>query len=712
MTPANRLAHERSPYLLQHAHNPVDWYPWGDEAFDRARREDRPVFLSVGYSACHWCHVMERESFEDPATAAYLNAHYVSIKVDREERPDIDQVYQLAYQVLSGRGGGWPLSMFLTHDREPFHGGTYFPPVRRHGMPAFREVLAALWEAWMAQRTEITAQAAEIRAAVTKHLTPTQATEDVRSEGAPGLDRKALRASVTRALGRSDRVWGGFGGAPKFPNTMTLDLLAIVGATGRDALAGEAREHLAVTLDRMNQGGIHDHLGGGFSRYSTDARWVVPHFEKMLYDNAQIARLYLDAARMFSSGDDKARGEGYRAVVRDVLGYVLREMTSPEGTFYSAQDADSEGEEGKYFVWSPEGVAEAVGEADARVVCAWYDVTAEGNFEDGRSVLWTPKTAIEVSQSLGISLGVLTETLARARAQMLAVRSSRPRPALDDKCLAGWNALAIGTLADAGATLGEASWLDAAVRGLNAWRDVAWRGGRLAHAIRHGVAYGSGYLDDYAGLACAAVDVYEATRAPTALAFGRALGDAILGLFIDEATGVPCYSPADGEVVLVRGRDARDHAYPGGVGLALDALLRLAALTGDARYRNAAERALGAAGATVREDPMGAATVHRAGDRAASGTVDVVIVGAPERADTRAFCTVAREVYIPHRMLVVARGAEDARDTGLDPALLAGRSAGADGAPRAYVCRGETCALPVETAHELRVTLERAVRGD
>ncbi len=698
----NALVTERSPYLLQHAHNPVAWEPWGDAAFARAQAEGKPVFLSIGYSACHWCHVMERESFEDEATAALLNERFVSIKVDREERPDVDQVYQLAHQVVSQRGGGWPLSMFLTPDRRPFFGGTYFPPAPRHGMPSFREVLTLMSAAWTDRRDEVFEQAAELVATLTRVTRTAPAASDV-------IPADVLSRAVAKLLPRADRRYGGFGGAPKFPNTMTHDVLLVGAAVDVDGVGTHCSDVTLLTLQRMREGGIWDHLGGGFARYSTDSEWKVPHFEKMLYDNAQLLRLAVDAAGLVHAqeGDDRRR-QALLSVAKDIRTYLLREMRSPEGFFYSAQDADSEGEEGRFFVWTPAEIEAAVGPVDAASFCAVFDVSAQGNFEHGRSVLWTPRPLDKVGVALGRTVTELEEVVARCRPKLLAARETRPHPMRDDKCLASWNGLTLGALAHLGATLNEPAAVDLARDGLFAWRDLAMPNGTLAHAVKDGIAYGTAFLDDHAALANAAVDVFEATFDPAAITLARTLLDAVLARFVDADTGALCFSPVDAEVVLYRANDAYDHAYPGGVGLALEALLRVATLTGHAPYRSVAERALALYAASARDNPLAMGTVLRAADRATRGAVEVIVVGDPAREDTRALLSVARSFFVPHRTLVCAPDEATAMAMGIDPELLRGRSTGANGAPMAYVCRGTTCQSPVGDAAGLTATLRRA----
>ncbi|MEZ4406586.1 MAG: thioredoxin domain-containing protein [Polyangiales bacterium] len=694
----NALSCERSPYLLQHAHNPVDWLPWGDEAIARARREEKPIFLSVGYSACHWCHVMERESFEDEGTALVLNELFVPVKVDREERPDIDQVYQLAHQLIAQRAGGWPLSMFLTPDGHPFFGGTYFPGRPRFGMPSFRELLTAVAEAWDTKREALMEQGARIAEAVSRVGSVAPAAR----APTPSL----LSDALAKVLPRVDLRMGGFGGAPKFPNTMSLDLLAMAAAMALPEHGDKAWEGLRATLTKMREGGIWDHLGGGFARYSTDGDWKVPHFEKMLYDNGLLLRLYVDGARVARVRGEAEVAARFERVAADVVTYLLREMTSPEGVFYSAQDADSEGEEGRFFAWTLDELEAPLSREDARVVAAYFDVSAEGNWEHSRNVLWTPRPLSEVAASLSMTADAVREVIDRAQPILFAAREARPKPLRDDKCLAGWNALVIGALADAGATLHQPAWIDAARRALSAWRDRAWQTDRLLHAMKDGEAYGAGYCDDHAGMGCAALDVWEATFDAAALAFARDLADAVLARFVDAATGEFFFVSSDAEVVLHRSRDPFDHAQPGAAGLAVELLARLGAITGEARYRDAAERAAGRYASAAVDNPIGLASVVRAVDRVVRGAVEVIVTGDVEDERTRARLHAARGRYLPHRVLIAAKQG----DPNVDPELLVGRSPAPDGAPRAFVCRGTACEMPVTTREALVETLDRAVR--
>lgn len=679
----NRLQYERSPYLLQHAQNPVDWYPWGEEAFEKAKREDKLIFLSIGYSACHWCHVMEKESFESEEIAKVLNRYFVSIKVDREERPDIDQIYQLAFQVLHQRGGGWPLSMFLTPEKRPFFGGTYFPPQRRYGMPSFQEILYGVQDAYQNRTKDVKEQAQELTQVLQKISSLTQKETGM-------ISPELVEEAAAEIVKRGDPVYGGTKGAPKFPNTMMLDLVMISASRGDE----DAKKHLQKTLQMMHQGGMYDHLGGGFARYSTDEKWLIPHFEKMLYDNAQLARLYTDGSKVL--------GEDFRPIVAEIFAYVLREMTSREGIFYSAQDADSEGEEGKFFVWTPKEIAEIVGFSDAEIACAYYNVTDAGTFEHGRSVLSRPRPLAEVAKGLQKSEEEVASAIDRIKPKLFEAREKRVKPFRDEKCLASWNGLMISALAEAGATFAQKEWINAAQRALDTWRVVGWSKGRLLHAIKDNEAYGVGFLDDYAGLAVAALDLFSVTGDAATLAFARQLTSTALSLFWDEEAGDFYYTPSDGEVVLYRPKDPHDHAYPGGVGLMANAMLTLATLTGEELYRARAERLLQGKATAARENPMGLSTLVRAIDFAARGPVEIIIAGEPVPQE---LLQAATSVYVPHRVMCIAANEADARAKRLAEELFMGRAANPDGSPRVYICRGQLCEAPVSSPKAISATL-------
>jgi uncharacterized protein YyaL (SSP411 family) len=669
---ANRLAKEASPYLQQHAHNPVDWYPWGSEALDRARREDKPILLSIGYSACHWCHVMERESFENDGVAKLMNEWFVNVKVDREERPDLDQVYQLVVQLM-GRNGGWPLTVFLTPDQKPFFGGTYFPPVDRYGMPGFPKVLQAVWEAYRVRREEVDAQSAELTGAIAR----------VADGASEGSTRGAVSPAMVEEAGkklasRFDRKNGGFGHRPKFPSTMSLDVLM---RTGHQGLVRKA-------LDAMRAGGIWDHLGGGFHRYSTDERWLVPHFEKMLYDNALLLRLYVDGWRAFE--DDR-----YAETARAIAAYVAREMTSPQGGFYATQDADSEGEEGKFFVWTPAQVDAACGDDTdaARAAKRAWGIEEGGNFEGtGATVLSLVDEPRETREA---------EALERARRAMFQARELRPKPFRDEKVLAGWNGLLIGALADAGAALGDAGLVEAAAR---AMRDVEARlvvrereGLRVARHCKDGDVRGPGFLDDYAFLGDAALDLYEATGEAHWVGFARAAADSILAHFHDPAGEGFFYAADDAEKILVRTKDAFDHAIPSGASVAARLLLRLGTLV-DAKYAGPAETAVSAMAAAALDNPMGMSSAVCLADRLVRGSVDIVLVGPRSSQAMHALARAAFRSPIPDRVLAWA---DPADRLALDAcaALAEGKPSRPD--PVTYVCRGRACSLPMADPKEL-----------
>jgi uncharacterized protein len=662
----NRLAQETSPYLLQHRDNPVDWYPWGPEALRRASDEDKPILLSVGYSACHWCHVMERESFEDPETAAYMNEHFVNVKVDREERPDVDAIYMEAVQAISGHGG-WPMTVFLDPDGVPFYGGTYFPPDESRGMPSFRMVMEAVVHAFETQRDEIRERAPTTRARLGA-IGEVEPREDL-----PGPP--ALEEAVSRLLAAVDRRNGGFGGAPKFPPASSLELLLARGETGV----------VELTLDAMLAGGIYDQLGGGFSRYSVDAVWLVPHFEKMLYDNGLLARAYLHGWQALGH-------ERYRRVCEETLDWVLREMRGPEGGFYSALDADSEGEEGKFYVWTPDQIREVLEEpSDPNCInfytqqmdklMQFYGVSEQGNFE-GANVL----------HLAGGAGAPEPEGLDEMRRALLEARSRRVRPGLDDKRLASWNALAIAALADAGAVLGRADYLDAARAGaefvLEQLRDGE---GNLLRTYKDGRAHLNAYLEDHAFLLEALLTLYESSFETRWFAEARALAETTIERFGDPERGGFYSTSVDHEELIARRKEVGDHPIPSGNSSAAMGLLRLAALTGERRYEEAAEGVFALFGKPAVEHPDAFAHMLRALDFHLSPTREVALVGD----DLSELAAVVRERPRPH--LVLAGGPESSEE----PPLLRGRTA-VEGRPAAYVCENFACKLPVTSAGELR----------
>ncbi|HEU4409744.1 MAG TPA: thioredoxin domain-containing protein [Polyangiaceae bacterium] len=691
----NRLAREASAYLRQHAHNPVDWYPWGDEAFDRARREDKPLLVSIGYSACHWCHVMERESFDDEATALVMNTAFVNVKVDREERPDVDQIYQTVVQLMQ-QSGGWPLTVFLTPDGRPFFAGTYFPPERRYGMPSFVEVLNAVSDAYTERRGEVDEQAAELAGAVARVLAP-----GAGAGGGPGPD--LLGRAAAWLAKRFDDEHGGFGGRPKFPNPMGLELLLRhARAAGDPAAAGRVRK----ALDAMRAGGLYDHLGGGFHRYSTDERWLVPHFEKMLYDNALLLRLYVDAGR--------ALGEPrYLQVGRDVAAYLVREMKSPGGAFYATQDADSEGEEGKFFVWRPGEVADVLAHdplaRDAAL--AHYGVREGGNFEHtGATVLASALPPAEVARALGRDEAAIEAALERARDALFEAREKRPKPFRDEKLLTCWNALAIGALAELGAATGEDEWVRAAAGAFAHLEALLVEGGRVGrYATLEGHVARPGFLDDQADLANAALDLYEATGSPAYARKARELADALLAHFQDPAGPGFFFSPDDGPPTIVRVRDQFDQATPSGSAMAATALLRLGSLLGE-RYEAPARAYLESIADEAAGNPLGMGQLVCALDRLARGPVEVVVVGARGDARAEALRRAALAAYVPNRVLALVDPGDPASREAAR-ALAEGKPAGPGGAPVAYVCRGRTCSAPLASPEALRAALADDSKG-
>ena len=676
----NRLASENSPYLLQHADNPVDWYPWGEAAFARARAEDKPIFLSIGYAACHWCHVMAHESFEDPTVAEVMNAHFVNVKVDREERPDVDGIYMNAVVAMTGHGG-WPMSVFLTPDGVPFYGGTYFPPVARGGLPAFADLLRAVADAWRTRRDEV------LRSAET--LLRALRTDEGRA-GPPNLAAGTLEAAV-RTLERAfDPTHGGWGGAPKFPQPMTVEFLLRVHARTGDA---SARAMVEATLARMARGGIYDHLGGGFHRYATDAAWLVPHFEKMLYDNAQLARVYLHAWQV-------TRVPLFRRVVEETLGYLLREMASPAGGFYSSLDADSEGEEGKFYVWSAAEVREAVGE-DAALFCEVYGVTERGNFE-GRNILHLAGDPAALAAARGLAPNEAEARLAQARRRLFERRGRRPRPATDDKVLAAWNGLALGALAEAARVLDRAEWRAAATRtAAFLLSEMRTPDGRLLRAWREGRARVNAYLEDYACVCDGLLALYETTFEARWFAEARALARVMVERFGRPGGGF--YDTSDDhEALVVRPRDLQDHATPSGGAMAASVLLRLAALSGEARDREVAEAAIREVQPAAGAYPTAFAQWLCALDFALASPKEVAIVGDPDAPGTRALLAVLRARYRPHQVVALGRP-----DEAPGVPLLEGR-APVDGRPTAFVCRGFTCRLPVTDPAALEAELAAA----
>jgi uncharacterized protein len=679
---ANRLAQETSPYLLQHKDNPVDWYPWGEEALERARSEDKPILLSVGYSACHWCHVMERESFEDESTAEIMNRYFVNIKVDREERPDIDSIYMSAVQAMT-QHGGWPMTVFMTPDGAPFYGGTYFPPVPKGGMPSFKQVLLSLADAYENRRDEVLKSAGDIR----EYLrTATDA-----SVPQVGISKEILDSAASSLVGQVDNRFGGFGGAPKFPQPMNLEvLLRHYKRTGdRAALSG-----FELTLREMANGGIYDQLGGGFHRYSVDAYWLVPHFEKMLYDNALLARLYLEACQ--ATGD-----AFYRRVAEETLDYVVRDMTSSEGGFYSAEDADSEGEEGKFYVWTPAEIEAILGPDEARVATRFWDVTERGNFE-GTNILYVPRPLEAVAAEFDISTEELWQRMVRIREKLFAEREKRVRPGRDEKVLAAWNGLMLRAFAFAARVLESEDYRRVAEKNASFLLEKLKVDGRLRRSYKDGQARFNGYLEDYACVADGLLTLYEATFEMRWLKEAAALTDTILELFWDAEKGTFYDTAADHEELVTRPRDVYDNAAPSGNSVAVDVLLKLSVLLERDDYRRHAETAFENLSGVVVRIPGGFGRLLSALDFYLSTPYEVAIVGDPEAKDTRALINAVYSAYLPNKV-VAGRSESDEEAARLVP-LLADRPT-RNGKATAYVCVNYACQHPSTDAEELREQL-------
>ena len=668
----NRLANETSPYLLQHAHNPVDWYPWGDEALARAREEDKPILLSIGYSACHWCHVMERESFEDPATADLMNQHFISIKVDREERPDLDAIYMQAVQAMTG-SGGWPMTVFLTPDGVPFYGGTYFPPDDRHGLPSFKRILTSLADAYQNRRQELTQTTDQLMG----HLR-----QEMGAQAAAGsLLAPTLLDQASRTLQRRfDAQNGGFGAAPKFPQAMALDFLLRAYHRGGNPSARHAVEH---TLRKMARGGMYDQLGGGFHRYSVDAQWLVPHFEKMCYDNALLSRLYLDAYRAF--GDDE-----YRRIAQETLEYVQRDLTSAEGGFFATLDADSEGEEGVYYIWSPQEVEEHLGAEDGRIFDRYYGLSDGPNFE-GKNIPHVPRDRDVVAHMLGITMEALDESLARGRAKLLAARAGRVPPGRDEKILASWNGLMLRSFARAAATLGRADFRETAIRNGEFLTTKMSHGGRLWRSYKDGRAKLNGYLEDYAAVANGLLDLWELTFDLRWFTAASELADAILAHFYDAAVEGFYDTSDDHESLIVRPRNLQDNATPSGSALAAELLLRLAAFTEDAEYERIAATLLRGMADLMQRYPLAFGHWLGALDFYLGPRREIAIMEEPDSAEARALLDVVWRRYLPRTVL--AAGSPGGAAAQSVPLLM--ERPQVDGQATAYVCRNHTCQAPV-----------------
>ncbi|HEY1663362.1 MAG TPA: thioredoxin domain-containing protein [Verrucomicrobiae bacterium] len=675
----NRLAKEKSPYLLQHARNPVDWFAWNEEAFDAARRQNKPIFLSVGYSTCHWCHVMERESFEDEAIGKFLGEHFISIKVDREERPDVDKIYMTFVQATTG-AGGWPMSVFLTPDLKPFFGGTYFPPDNRYGRPSFLQVLQHINDLWQKRRNDIAASAEEIHSRM-EESSKNSSAEDV------ALTEEVLKSAAAFFKNLHDPQHGGFGSAPKFPQPSIPQFLLRCAKRFRDE---EAAQMVVQTCEQMAAGGIYDQLGGGFSRYSVDAEWLVPHFEKMLYDNAQLVQLYLDAYLV-------SKRETFAGVAREILDYILRDMTHPEGGFYSAEDADSEGQEGKFYCWTHDELSQLLSPEEFNVAAGFFGVTAEGNFMDhshpqplrGLNVLSVHDAHIpEADQSL----------LAAARTKMLGARGKRIRPHLDDKILASWNGLMLGAFARAFAVLRDEKFRVAAETNLDFVRRKLWDEEKktLYHRWRDGERDGVELLAGYAFYLHGTLELYEATLEPAHLDFAVALAESMMGKFFDRDNGGFWQSTADSRDLILRVKDDHDGAEPGGNSVAVLALLKLGAITGQKRFTEAADKTLGAFAGRLRDFPQALPYMLQALDFQLQEPRRVVVVGKEKSQKFQELLHAAHAVYQPDKIVLGNTGAVEEF----------ARTLPAKGEAVVYICTGTSCRPPTDDPEKIRELLD------
>ena len=667
----NHLINESSPYLLQHAHNPVDWYPWGEEAFAISREQNKPVLLSIGYSACHWCHVMAHESFEDEEIARLMNDNFVNIKVDREERPDLDQIYMNAVQMMTHHGG-WPMTVFLTPDAIPFYGGTYFPPQDRYNMPGFPRVLISVAEAYKDRRSDI-AQTSDQLLNELRRLSETSGSEQ-------SIEKELLDAAFVGITRGYDPVNGGFGGAPKFPPAMTLEfLLRTFVRTGN----ADALEMVRTTTTKMAYGGMYDQLGGGFHRYSTDAKWLVPHFEKMLYDNALLSRVYLHYYQV--SQDELAR-----ETTKGILDYVIREMTNDEGGFYSTQDADSEGHEGKFFVWDIAEIKSVLGEKEANFFCAAYDITDSGNFE-GENIPNIKHSLKVVAEKAGVTLDELNASLSQSKRKLFEVREQRIKPDRDEKVITAWNGLMLASFAEAGVVLDRPDYLDIARKNARFILSKLQRDGFLLRTYKDGVAKFNAYLEDYAFLIEGLTTLFETSGEIEWLNAALSLTDRMVEEFWDEDNAGFFFTGTSHEKLIVRSKDYFDNATPSGNSVAASVLLRLGILTDSEHFRNLAVSVFREVADSIRKYPSGFGYALSGLDFLLSTPKEVAII-APEQSSLKTFVRVAWERYLPNKVVASALSGDSAAIGSV--VLLQNRNL-VEGKTAAYVCQNYTCKEPV-----------------
>ena len=684
----NRLSQETSPYLLQHAHNPVDWYPWGKEAFSKAKAENKPILLSIGYSACHWCHVMEHESFEDEQIAGLMNNLFVNIKVDREERPDVDEIYMNAVQMLTGHGG-WPMTMFLTPDGKPFYGGTYFPPVDRHNLPAFPRVLQGIAQAYRSKPGDVNTATQQILDNLEKM--------SHREETTRPLQIETVQNAAARLAENVDQTHGGLGSAPKFPNSSVFSLFLRQPHTDQNAHYLQMTTH---TLRKMAAGGVYDHLGGGFHRYSVDERWLVPHFEKMLYDNALLTKLYLEA---YQATQDPF----FRTVVEEILAYVEREMISPDGGFYSTQDADSEGVEGKFFVWDHEQIMELLGDDVGEIFCRYYDVTDVGNFE-GHTILHPTLEMEQLARLFQRDIDDISGIIQAARQKLFDIREGRIKPGRDEKILTSWNGLMLSGFAEAYRVLGNPRYLEIAQHNAAFILSKLCENGRLLRSYKDGQAKFNAYLDDYASFATALLDLYEATSDRQYLEQSVSFAEVLLDRFWDAQEGGFFFTSDDHEELISRSKSAFDGSIPSGNSVAAFALLRLFYLTEKQDYMDKAEQILRLFYDAMEQNPFGFSHMLGALDFYLNRPQEIVLVGDVSAPQAQEILGRINTMYLPNKTLVCLDPQTLAAGKG--PAVLAGKTQ-VDGKFTMYVCHNFTCSLPVTEWGELKELLSGSARG-
>jgi uncharacterized protein YyaL (SSP411 family) len=681
----NRLVRESSPYLLQHAHNPVDWYPWADEAFKKAKKQDKPIFLSIGYSTCHWCHVMERESFEDEHIAKIMNEHFVSIKVDREQRPDVDEIYMNAVVMMTG-SGGWPLSVFLTPEGKPFFGGTYFPPRDVYGRPGFERVLLSVAEAWKNRRRDLIGSAAKLGEVLQSSAGLT---------GKTNLSPEILDAAFVNFRNSFDAVNGGFGTAPKFPQPANLSMLLSYWHRTAD---NQALEMVEKALDAMAAGGIYDHIGGGFHRYSTDARWLVPHFEKMLYDQALLSKVYLQAYQI-------TKKERYAQIAREVFDYVLRDMTDPAGGFYSAEDADSEGKEGTFYLWDPEQVDSVLNEEQARVFNAYYGVTNEGNFEKGKTILNITTSIDQLQKQFHKDQAEIENILAAARTKIFQHRAKRTRPYRDEKIITAWNGLMISSLAFGGAVLEEEKYIEAATRAAEFILSILHQNGRLMRYYRNGQVVQKAFLDDYAFMTMALLDLYEASFDAKWLIEAKSLSNKMIKLFADTENGGFFLSGNDGEKLIARTKPSSDGAVPSGNSVAALVLLKLGRLTADQHFTEQGGKVLDTFSQQLEKTPAYSSVMVTALDFWLGPTKEIIITGNADKTDVKQMLKLMHSTFLPNAVVLLHESDKD-NSAFYDIVPFVKNQTLIDGKATAYVCEDYTCNKPVNNATEFEKLID------